>query len=173
MNAADHGRIEQFGLQQGVDLVDIDDEPAPAREALADSVLRVVGRSNLRMTRRPARRLTRPLDPRSEHELVAVLKSLRPALAEGEIVRECIAGYQYHGGPDLESGLRVGRVLLSKQLDSGLISLQPQHLGMQLFQRLPQFLRDTRLMLRPRPSWRIRQQARAVRDDPFGPTCSR
>ncbi|NCC28659.1 MAG: hypothetical protein EOM22_11085 [Gammaproteobacteria bacterium] len=86
-------------------------ERAPAREALADSVLAMVGRSNLRMTRRPARRLTRPLDPRTEHELAAVLKSLRPALAEGEIVRECIAGYQYYGGLELESGMSVGDAL--------------------------------------------------------------
>ena len=86
-------------------------ERAPAREALADSVLAMVGRSNLRMTRRPARRLTRPLDPRSEHALAAVLKSLRPALSEGEIMRECIAGYGYYGGLDLESGMSVGDAL--------------------------------------------------------------
>jgi hypothetical protein len=86
-------------------------ERAPARESLASAVSTTVGRSNLRMARPPARRLTRPLDPRTEHELAAVLKSLRPALAEGEIVRECIAGYQYYGGLDLESGMSVGDAL--------------------------------------------------------------
>jgi hypothetical protein len=86
-------------------------ERAPAREALASSVLMTVGRSNLRMARRPAQRLAHPLDARSEHELAAVLKSLRPALSEGEILRECIAGYQYYGGLELEPGMSVGDAL--------------------------------------------------------------
>lgn len=86
-------------------------ERAQAREALVGSVLLAGGRSNLRMARRPARRLARPLDPRSEHALAAVLKPLRPALADGEIMRECIAGYQYYNGVALEPGMRVDDAL--------------------------------------------------------------
>jgi hypothetical protein len=61
--------------------------------------------------RRSAWRLARPLDPRSERELAAVLAHLRPALADGELLRECVAGYQFHGGIDLEPQMGVGDAL--------------------------------------------------------------
>jgi hypothetical protein len=81
-------------------------ERASIRAALAVSL--PVGRPDLRMARRPPRH---PLDPRSERELAALLSRLRPAHAEGELVRACIAGYQYAGGMDLESEMTIGDAL--------------------------------------------------------------
>jgi hypothetical protein len=51
------------------------------------------------------------LDPGSERVLAALLSQLRPARADGVLVRECIAGYQYAGGMDLESQMTIGDAL--------------------------------------------------------------
>jgi hypothetical protein len=74
----------------------------PARAALARSL------GARRGDRRSPWQLTRRLDPASERELAAVLAYLRPALAAGELVRECVAGYQFHGGIELEPRMAVG-----------------------------------------------------------------
>jgi hypothetical protein len=37
-----------------------------------------------------------------------LLAHLRPIVADGELLREWIAGYQYHGGSDLEPQMGVG-----------------------------------------------------------------
>lgn len=77
-------------------------ERAPARAELALSL----------EVRRPDRRsgghLARPLDPTSERELAAVLAHLRPTLADGELLRDFVAGYQYHAGLGLEANMGVG-----------------------------------------------------------------
>lgn len=64
-----------------------------------------------RPDQRSAWRLTRRLDHASERELAAVLAHLRPAVAEGELLREFVAGYQFHGGVDLEPQMGVGEEL--------------------------------------------------------------
>ncbi len=74
----------------------------PARAALARSL------GARRGDRRSPWQLTRRLDPASERELAAVLAYLRPALAVGELVRECVAGYQFHGGIEPEPRMTVG-----------------------------------------------------------------
>ncbi|WP_295396797.1 HIRAN domain-containing protein [uncultured Thiodictyon sp.] len=78
---------------------------APARAELAlDLSARRAGQSS-------APRQTRRLDPAGERELAAVLAHLRPALADGELLRDFIAGYQFHGGTELEPQMDVGDTL--------------------------------------------------------------
>ena len=57
------------------------------------------------------RRPLPPLDPVSERELAAVLAYLHPPAPDGELLCEFIAGYQYHGGPEMESQMRMGDTL--------------------------------------------------------------
>lgn len=97
-------------------------EASPALTVFAGSILaelnalgRIPARAALALSlgarqpdRRSAWQLTRRLDPASERELAAVLTYLRPPLAVGELVRECVAGYQFHGGIELEPQMGVG-----------------------------------------------------------------
>ena len=53
----------------------------------------------------------RRLDPASERELTAVLTQLRPDAAPGELLRDFVAGYEYHAGPELEPIMGVGDAL--------------------------------------------------------------
>lgn len=108
-------------------------EASPALMVCARSILaalNALGRAPLRgelalslraqqPERRTARRPTRPLDPASERELAAVMAYLRPPLAAGELVRDYVAGYQYHGGIELEPQMAVGDELeLAREPDN-------------------------------------------------------
>jgi len=80
-------------------------ERTPARAALAAAL----------KARRPHRRAAycppRRLDTESERELAAVFAHLRPPVADGELVRDFVAGYQFHGGGALEAQMGVGDTL--------------------------------------------------------------
>ncbi len=76
---------------------------APAR---ADLALSLTARRP-----RPAHRAPRRLDPASARELTAVLAQIHPTPSDGELVRECVAGYQFHGGADIEAQMGVGDTL--------------------------------------------------------------
>ena len=56
-------------------------------------------------------RQPRRLDPASERELATVIVHLCPAGADGELLREFVAGYQFHGGQTLEPRMDVGDAL--------------------------------------------------------------
>ena len=86
---------------------------APVRGDLALSLR--ARRPEGRIARRPAR----PLDAASERELAAVMVYLRPPLASGELVRDYVAGYQFHGGIELEPQMAVGDELeLARELEN-------------------------------------------------------
>jgi len=76
---------------------------APARADLALSL-------TVRQPR-PAHRAPPRLDPASERELTAVLAQIHPTPSDGELVREYVAGYQFHGGADIEAQMGVGDTL--------------------------------------------------------------
>ncbi|MBP6735349.1 MAG: PcfJ domain-containing protein [Chromatiaceae bacterium] len=108
-------------------------EASPALMVCARSILAALndlGRAPVRgdlalslRARRPegriARRPARPLDAASERELAAVMVYLRPPLASGELVRDYVAGYQFHGGIELEPQMAVGDELeLARELEN-------------------------------------------------------
>jgi hypothetical protein len=76
---------------------------APARAELA---LSLTARRS-----RPAHRAPRRLDPASQRELTAVLAHIHPTPSDGELLREYVAGYQFHGGADIEVQMGVGDAL--------------------------------------------------------------
>lgn len=88
-------------------------ERTPVRAALAATL------AARRPHRRPAYRPPRRLDTESERELATVLTRLRPPLADGELVRDFVAGYQFHGGIALEPHMGVGdRLELVREPDN-------------------------------------------------------
>lgn len=88
-------------------------ERTPVRAALAATL------AARRPHRRPAYRPPRRLDTESERELATVLARLRRPLADGELVRDFVAGYQFHGGIALEPHMGVGdRLELVREPDN-------------------------------------------------------
>lgn len=77
-------------------------ERTPLRAALAAAL------EARRPHRRPAYRPPRRLDTESERELATVLARLRRPLADGELVRDFVAGSQFHRGIALEPHMGVG-----------------------------------------------------------------
>jgi hypothetical protein len=77
-------------------------------QARADLALGLAARRHEgRWVPRPVRRL----DAASQRELAAVLAGLRPPVADGELLRTPVAGYQFHDGADIEPQLGVGDAL--------------------------------------------------------------
>ena len=86
---------------------------APARAALALAL------GARRVDQGSGQRQARRLDPASERELAAVLAQLRPSVVDGEVLREFVAGYQFHAGMDLEPRMGVGdRLELVREPDN-------------------------------------------------------